>query len=321
MRFIVYGAGAVGSVVAARLSRHYRVALVAREAHARAIRERGLEIRGKTEMVARDLVATSRPEELAAFRDPAPVILLTVKSYDTKAAVEALEPFWTEAIFVSLQNGLGNEEAIAERAPRVLSAVINQGAIFLEPGVVFHAGERDTYFGPFAGAGAEDVERLAEAFVTAGMAALAVPDVERRLWEKTILNAAVNPVTALLGLRTGELLDEATERILERIVEESVAVAKAAGIEVGAAAIMEAIRAVARATPDNKSSMLQDLERGKRTEIDAINGAIVERAQRLGVEAPLNDLLSRLVRTASLSRGGADGMMPERSTDGSTGGA
>lgn len=300
MRFIVFGAGGVGSVVAAKLSRHHDVALVGRDDHVQAIREKGLELRGKTEMVAKDLVAVRRADELD--EEPPPVILVTVKAYDSPVARDALKVFWKTAVFVSLQNGLGNEEVLAERASRVLSAVVNQGAIFLEPGVVYHAGERDTYFGPFAGTEAEDAERVAAAFVEAGMAAEAVPDVERRLWEKTVLNAAVNPVAALLGLRSGELIDEATLRILRSIVEESVAIAKASGIGVEVDDVMKAIDGIARATPDNKPSMLQDLERGKRTEIDAINGALVERAERSGLPAPLNDLLTRLVRNSGRSR-------------------
>ncbi|HSF17532.1 MAG TPA: ketopantoate reductase family protein [Vicinamibacteria bacterium] len=295
---LVFGAGAVGSLVAARLSRICNVTIVGREDHISVVCRRGLEVRGITELVATDLKAATHIDEVAAPE----VVLVTVKSNDTRDAVEALRPFWNEALFVSLQNGLGNEEILAEHVPRVLGAVINQGVTYVEPGIVFHAGERETLFAPFAGSDLEDARRVVRTFVDAGIPARAVPDIRRDLWAKTILNAAVNPVTALLSKRTGELLDEELASVLEAIVRESVAIARASGIELDVAEILESLRAVAQATKDNKSSMLQDLERGRPTEIDAINGALVERARALSVPAPLNALLTHLVRARASAR-------------------
>jgi 2-dehydropantoate 2-reductase len=297
MRLLIFGAGAVGSVVAARLSQNNDVSLVAREAHVRAIREHGLVLTGRTESTTTNLIACTAVAELPA---PAPdFVLVTAKAHQTAQAVRELEPFWTTSIFVSLQNGLGNEELMAERASRVLGAVINQGATFLAPGRVFHAGESTSEIGPFQGTALEDASVLAARFQEVGIRARATADPRPPMWRKAVLNAAVNPLTALLGKKTGEILqDRELESAMAGIVRESVAVARATGIALEEEDILDSIREVARATPENKSSMFQDLEKGRRTEIDFINGAIAARAQALGMEAPLNDLLTRMIHVA-----------------------
>lgn len=295
MRILVFGAGALGSVVAARLAGAHDVALVGRRAHVEAIRRRGLKVSGKTEIVATGLEAVTSVGELGG--PPPEVVLLTVKSYDTAAAVAALSPFRDASVLVSLQNGLGNEETIAAGASRVLGAVINQGATLLGPGEVFHAGTGDTELGPFEGTTMDDARALAAAFEGVGMPAVACEDIRARIWSKVILNAAVNPLTALLRMRTGELLgSDDLLGALDLVVDESVAIARACGVTLDAGELLDLIRKVVEATRDNRSSMLQDLEKGRRTEIDAINGALIDRAREHGLACPVNELLARMVR-------------------------
>ena len=297
MRVLVFGAGAVGSVVAARLADGHDVSLIARASHVRAIREHGLVLSGRTEKTVRNLAACSGVSELS--REAPEYVLVTAKAHQTEEAVRELSPYWGSSIFVSLQNGLGNEELMARRAERVLGAVINQGAILLEPGRVFHAGEATTEIGPFQGTSLADAGVLARVLDEAGIRARAVADIRPPMWRKVVLNAAVNPLTALLGKKTGELLhDPELEAAMAEIVQESVAIARASGVELEAGEILEAIREVARATPENRSSMLQDLERGRPTEIDFINGELARRARAMGLDAPRNELLTRLVRAA-----------------------
>ncbi|MCH7825954.1 MAG: 2-dehydropantoate 2-reductase, partial [Acidobacteria bacterium] len=289
--------GALGSVVAARLADAHEVCLVGRRNHVDAINERGLQITGHTEIVQTAIYATTDPSSLKGVAPDA--VLLTVKAYDTRSAVAALSDYWSTSIFVSLQNGLGNEEAIAEQATKVLGAVINQGATFIGPGEVFHAGSGEIDLGPFAGTTDDDAETIAAALRDAGFPARARRDIRAKIWAKVILNAAVNPLTALLRKRTGELIgNEALEDALGLVVEESVAIAAACGVSLDATEILDKIRAVAEATRDNKSSMLQDLERGRRTEIDAINGALIARAREHGIPCPANELLANMVRAA-----------------------
>jgi 2-dehydropantoate 2-reductase len=297
MRLMVFGAGALGSVVAARLAEHHTVSLVGRREHVEAIRSRGLRITGHTELVQTRIEALTDPAEVG---DEPEAVLLTVKAYDTAAAIVALAPLVDSALFVSLQNGLGNEEILATRCARVLGAVINQGATMLAPGEVYHAGSGSIAIGPFFGTGASDAEAIAAALAEAGFPARAVTDIRARIWEKAILNAAVNPLSALLRKRTGELIEsDALRAAMRQVVDESVAIAAACGIALAADAVFATIEQVAEATRDNKSSMYQDLERGRRTEIEAINGALVERAREHGVPCPANELLAQMIRAVS----------------------
>jgi len=293
MRIMVFGAGALGSLVAARLADAFDVTLVGRRDHVDAIRTSGLRVTGCTERHQTGIHAVTEPDGGAPD-----FVLLTTKAHDTAAAVAA-PGFPTASIVVSLQNGLGNEEQLARRSGKVLGAVINQGVTYLEPGAVYHAGEGETELGAFQGTSLEEAELLASAFNEVGLPARTVLNIRERIWLKAVLNAAVNPVTALLRCRTGEILgDPELEAAIRAVVEESVEIAGAAGITLQEDAVLEKIWSVARATSDNKSSMLQDLERGRVTEIDAISGALVERARELGVPSPRNALLARLVRAA-----------------------
>lgn len=304
MRFMVFGAGALGSLVAARLAEVHEVSLVARPEHVAAIRERGLRISGHTELVQRRIEAVTDAADVAAQPD---AVLLTVKAYDTAAAMDDLARFTDQALFVSLQNGLGNEEIIAARGARVLGAVINQGATLLGPAEVHHAGSGEVTIGPFRGTGDADAETIAAALADAGFPARAVTDIHTRIWAKAILNAAVNPITALLRVRTGVLIDsEELRAAMRQVVEESVAIARACGIALDVDEVFATVEAVVEATRDNKTSMYQDLERGRRTEIEAINGALVARAREHGLPCPANELLARMVRGAELV-GKADG--------------
>ena len=295
-RVVVFGCGAVGSVLAARLAKRCPVAVVARGRRLRQIRRLGIAVQGATEASVA-VPAAEAPEHLIGF-DPH-YVLVTVKAPDTAAAARSLASLGNRAVRVSLQNGLGNEEILAADGGPVIGAVNNNGATLLESGRVFHAGLGEVILGAFSGTGGETVRRLQEPLEEVGFPVRAVGDIRGPLWEKAILNAAVNPVTALLGLRSGELLeDPGRKRIVALVVREAVAVARAEGIAISEAEAEETIRRVVRRTASNKSSMLQDLERGAPTEIGSITGVIVQRGTRRGIRTPWNRLLLRLVRAA-----------------------
>ena len=295
-RFVVFGCGAVGSVFAARLASRVPVAVVARGARLAAIRRRGLTVEGAT--TARlEIRAEATAGDLAGF-DPA-YPLVTVTAQSTEAAAAGLEALGPESVRVSVQNGLGNEERLAAGGAPVIGAVNNNGATLLDDGRVFHAGLGEVILGGWAHVGKQAVEALQACLTGAGFAARTVSDIRRPLWEKAILNAATNPVTALLRLRTGRLLDDPGVRVvMERSVCEAVAVARADGVATSEDAVWAMIRRVVAATPQNKSSTLQDLERGIPTEVDSFTGVIIRRAARHGVATPWNALLHRLIRRA-----------------------
>ena len=293
-RFLIFGAGAIGSVFAVRLGARHPVAVVARGERLARIRRDGVAVKGATEGVVRPPAAPTAAE-LAGFGPD--FVLVTVKAHATAAAARALAPLGTGPVRVSLQNGLGNEEALAAGGYPVVGAVSNSGATLLESGQVFHAGLGEVILSGFQGAADEAVADLGVCLSEAGFPVQQVPDIREPLWNKTILNAALNPVSALLGLRTGQLLrDPGSAQLLRLLVREAVSVAVAEGIATSEAEVWATVERIVARTAGNKTSMLQDLERGVRTEIEAMNGVIVARGAEHGIETPWNRLMLRLIR-------------------------
>lgn len=238
--------------------------------------------------------------ELSRLRDPFDVVLVLVKSWRTSAVAErAAAAAGRDGLVVTLQNGLGNAEilAAAAGAHRVVAGTTALGATLLAPGVVRCGGVGPTVLGgalPLLG-------ELAALFVAAGLPTTTTDDLAAALWTKLAVNCAINPVTALAGVTNGRLLTDASLR--ERAVaaaREVFAVAAAGGLALGGDP-GERVLAVARDTAANRSSMLQDLERGRRTEIDALAGAVVAAGERLGVATPVNAALAAAVRRAEAS--------------------
>ena len=293
---MVFGAGAIGSWLGGLLAKAGNdVTLVARSEHAAVIAARGLTVSGKTELVARPK-AVLRADEA----DVPDVVLLTVKAYDTKRAIPQMGPLvGARTAVVSLQNGLGNVEALADAFDerQVFAGVTTHGVTFVEPGHVRHAGVG--YF--MVGSPYDQHERaqeLVDLFRAAGIAdAQRTPRVFGELWAKVVVNASINPLTAITGLPNGALLRvPALRELMQRTAEEAIDVAKADDAELPEDDLLARARRVAELTATNKSSMLQDVERGKPTEIDAICGEIVARGAKHGIDTPVNLALRALVK-------------------------
>ena len=285
----ILGAGALGTLFAHRLLSRTssEVRLLARSP-----RPDWVEVEGE----GRVAVLTEGPP-----RGPVDLLLVLVKAYDTEAAIRWAEAaVGPETVALTLQNGIGNAEAIAAVVPpeRILAGTTAQGAARLAPGVVRHGGSGPTYLAPWAGGGLaeEQAEAVAALLRQAGIATEAVADAQPLLWMKLAVNCGINALTAILQVPNGELLLRPDAlRTLEAAAAEVGAVAVAAGITLPADPVERTV-AVARATAANRSSMLQDAAAGRRTEIDAINGAVVERGAQLGVPTPVNAVLTQLVR-------------------------
>lgn len=294
MRILVFGAGAIGSLLGGLLSIENDVTLVARKAHADAINRRGLRISGLTNRLAHPTAATEVPVD---FRPLPDIIFVTTKAYDTAAAADALRAFWRQSAFVTLQNGLGNAEALAADAERVVAGTTTHGVTFVAPGEVVHAGAGDTLVGPFAHATRADAKRIADALTAAGISTRVVDDVRRELWAKAVVNAAINPLTAVLRRPNGELVRNADLRaLLQQAAREGALAANAAGVDLDPEALAAKAVEVATRTAENRSSMLQDVERGRRTEIEAITGALLRAAGPKGPPLPTQTTLYALVR-------------------------
>jgi len=304
VRIVVFGAGAMGSFFGGLLSRRHDVTLIGRTEHMEAIRARGLRITGKTSMIARPHAATRVP----AGAKPE-LIFVTTKSYDTDKATVALRPFADEAVFVTVQNGLGNAEAIAKVAKRVVAGTTTHGVTSLGPGEIRHAGVGETVLGAWVGIREADLVRLRDLLADAGVVVRITGDVKTELWSKLVVNASINPLAALAGVPNGRLVrDKALLASLEAVCREATSVAKAEGAAVDPDELYHRTVLVARRTAANRGSMLQDLDRHRRTEIDSITGAVVRAAARHEIPVPLNRALLALVRAReSAGREASDG--------------
>jgi 2-dehydropantoate 2-reductase len=239
---------------------------------------------------------------------PVDLLLVLVKAYATADAIRMaldLGAVGPATVALTLQNGLGNAEALAEAlgAARVLAGTTAQGATLLAPGRVAHGGAGPTLIAPWApgGPAAAAAATVAALLSEAGLPAEVAGDPRPLLWAKLTVNCGINALTALLRVPNGELLTRpGARRLMEAAAREAGAVAAAAGVVLPGDPA-ERVALVARATGANRSSMLQDVERGRRTEVDAINGAVAREGRRLGVSAPVNETLADLVRALSES--------------------
>jgi len=305
VRVCIVGCGAVGSLFAASLAQLEDVEVWAydlAQAHVDAINAHGLRLSGAGDVVGR-LRATTEAGELPACE----LGIVATKSMHTQAAISATAHAFVEGSVCSVQNGLGNEESIAEHAARVIRGTTFPAGRVLEPGHVQWDVKGDTTIGPFEPSPAPmaEVERLAEACTRAGLPTTAVADARGPQWRKVIFNAATNPVGALTGLTHGRVCeDPGLRRLVSGLVDEGKAVAAAQGIELDADP-EELIDHAARpdVAYDHKASMLQDVEARRQTEIDYLNGGIVRFGRENSVPTPLNEAILALVKGLERSWG------------------
>lgn len=293
MRVLVFGAGAVGGFLGARLaSAGHDVVVIARPSMVAAIRSSGLRVVGRSELVTRPRASDSIPPG-SGFD----VVLLTVKGPALAEAGRAIARSLAEPLLlVAWQNGLGVEVPLAAGLREggwdhplrwVVRAVNSYGLTLESPGVVRHAGDGEVLL-PDEGPGARvDGARLvAELLRSAQLNVRQVVSFERELWRKALVNAAINPVTADHGVLNGRLLDDPWRGQAVGLLREAQRAAALAGQEFSDAEAEQELWRVVRATAGNRSSMLQDVERGRRTEIDLISGYLLDVADRTGVDLP-----------------------------------
>jgi len=305
-RILVAGAGALGSVFGGLLAAAGDdVTLLGRAPHLAAVLDAGLAIEGLWgECRVSGLTVAC---DAAALRAPFDAILLTVKSYDTAAMLAATaEMLAADGCLLSLQNGLGNVERVlaAVGAERALGGRVIFGAEIPRPGAVRVTVCADPVAVGAVAAGKVPAEAHARAwaarFGKAGIPAEFTPDLHAHLWTKVFYNAALNPLGALFGLPYGAIASDADARgVMDAVIDEGYAVARARGV-VPIVANAEAYRQIfytrlVPATVHHRSSMLQDLERGRPTEIEALNGCIWAYGREVGVATPVNATMTRLV--------------------------
>jgi 2-dehydropantoate 2-reductase len=266
----------------------------ASEAVCASIRRAGIVVERDGERVAVKAAAVTD----AASVGPVDVVIFFTKCYQTRAAATAAAPLVAdETAVVSLQNGWGNGDVLAEAfdAERVCVGVSYHSATSLGPGRVAHTAAGPTLVGALGGGDAY-AERVVGCFTAAGLEARHVPGVRHEIWKKLVLNAAALPTSALTGLVAAALAEPGgLWDVVEALAREAVAVGRAAGFDVDEQERIETIRGALERAGNGKASMLQDVEAGRRTEIDVINGAVARLGEQASVPTPMNSAMVALI--------------------------
>jgi 2-dehydropantoate 2-reductase len=303
---VVIGPGAMGCLFAGLLleAGQEDVWLLDKyEERAEEIARNGVKIEGMGRagsLLVRGIQATANPKEIGT----ADIVLICVKSYDTAEASHSILPaVGDNTTVLTLQNGLTNVGVISQilGEDKVIGGVTSHGATMLGIGHIRHAGIGETVVGELGGGISSRTECIANILRSAGFQTTVSCDIYSYIWGKLIINAAINPLTAITRLKNGDLLKyEETRKLLSMVAEESAGVATARHISLPYDDAKSSVEAVCSATASNISSMLQDVLHQKRTEIDSINGAIVCEARKAGIEAPINETLTYLVKGMGL---------------------
>lgn len=229
------------------------------------------------------------------------LLMVTTKAGDTLDAVESnLHYVSPDTPIVLFQNGMGCQQAVAERWPQrpILAASTTEGANRPTPGCTVHAGKGETWVGPLTGSATTHLRQVVTALGTSGLTVHAAQDIHRRLWDKLIINAGINAFTAILDCPNGDILtDPFYLEHIDELCDEIAKVMKGDTEEaLPSITIRERIEMIARKTARNTSSMRSDRQRGRPTEIDFINGYIVRRGNELGVDVPTNQMLTNRIK-------------------------
>jgi 2-dehydropantoate 2-reductase len=296
MNFLIVGPGAMGCLFAARLKKagHEVTLLDHIEQRAGLINKQGIRVEG---------ILGEYTVEVPTVTGKIPVepdvAVICVKANETRKASEDIRPLiGPKAYVLTLQNGMGNIEILQEvfGRQRALGGVTAEGATLLGDGHVRHAGRGDTRFGSEAPIGAALADMVA-AFNDAGFKTQSADNVSSLIWGKLIVNVGINALTAITRLKNGRLPDVAgTRAVMEKAVNEAVAVSKAKGIDLPYKDPLGRVVEVCRATAANIASMLQDVLKQDITEVGFINGAIVREGKALGIPTPVNETLTCLVQ-------------------------
>jgi 2-dehydropantoate 2-reductase len=300
MKIAVVGAGAMGSLFGALLAEAgnevwlYDVWVE----HVQTINRNGLSIEREGKLRQVKIKATADPEQI----NRAELVIIFVKSTQTQSAAKTAQYLTgSEGSVMTLQNGMGNADTISEfiEPVRILAGTTSHGATMLGPGSIRHAGVGSTTIGAWDSTepGFRRAKQFSEFFNLAGIDTEAVKDVHSVVWNKLLINIGINAITALTDIKNGQVLDlEITRELSRAAVEEAMNVARSQNVTVREDAADHVCK-VAAATAVNRSSMGQDVDKKRQTEIGAINGFIVREAERLGVEAPVNRTLTALIQT------------------------
>lgn len=294
-QIFILGAGAIGSIYGAFLSEKNDVVLVGNKNHVKAIREKGLQIIGE---VSKNFKV--RAETNISEIPTKALIILTTKAYDSERAVESIKGLLRDdTVILILQNGLGNEEivkrVVGEKA-KVYRGITGMAAELLEYGKVrFWNGETILEK-------SSTTREIAKIFNESGLRTILAEDIRKEVWRKLVLNCVINPLTAIFGVRNCEICKEELKWVRRGIIKECMEVGRAEKIEFEPNFEEEIERKIRKYT--NFSSMYQDISKGKKTEIEFLNGKIVELGRSHGIETPVNETIFHLIKFLEVKKCG-----------------
>ena len=323
LRIGFIGAGSIGSLFGGYLATiksdiyHTEVILFCRKNHAEAINKNGLILCVDQEIKEiRDIRAFESPDDYTGAPSieserPFDYLFLTTKTYDIEGALTQYKKLIDNCKWlVVLQNGVGNEDVIKQYClpEKIIRAVTSNGVIFEQPGKIIHTGKGITKIGlsytnklnlgdKRLEHAIRDLNYLIDILNISGLETLAIEDIIKESWEKVFVNIGINAFGALTRLKNGQLLqNEKIKHLMGEAVKEALRVAEFKKINLSKKDYVGIMYDVAEKTSENKNSMLQDVLKGKNTEIDYINGRIVKYAHELGMNVPINETLTYLIK-------------------------
>ncbi|HID43376.1 MAG TPA: 2-dehydropantoate 2-reductase [Archaeoglobaceae archaeon] len=307
MKILVFGAGAIGSVIGGFLANAgHDVTFLGRKWHVDIIRENGLFITGIWGDHLIDSIRTAT--EISQLDSDYDLILITVKSYSTDEAGKAVRDLLNEKTYViHLQNGLGNAETLLKYIPpdRLITGRVIFG-VEIEPGCVRVTVSADeTVLGSISGSPLPEIKKFADVLSRAGISARITAEIEKYVWAKALYNCALNPLATILEVPYGFLAENPfTREIMDRVIDEIYEVGKKMGVKFEPETAVEYRQLfyskLIPVTAEHHASMLQDIKMGKKTEIDALCGAIARYGKEYGVKTPVNSLLTDLIRAKEI---------------------
>jgi len=298
MNISVFGAGSIGSLFAGRIAYSgFDIAVVGRNPHITEIRRKGLRIiENQQEIISRFPAETNfHPEVIEPD-----AVFITTKAYDNTTVARTMAGKLAEKtpIFI-LQNGMGNEEVFKRNFPKnpIFRAITTEAAELIHPGVVKHVSFGKTSFDVITGQENGYGTKIRSTMRKSGFNAKKASNIQLTMWQKLLTNSAICPLAALLYAPNGQILQkQSTRQIFDAILEEGLVVATQNLPDEDFSMTRDYTLNVIEKTKNNRCSMLQDIERGRRTEIDYLNGFIVRESRRLGLKAPVNAAIADLVR-------------------------
>ena len=298
MKTVIIGAGAMGSLFGGLLTEAGADVwlLDVWKEHVEVLQKTGLSIEWEG---CRRIIPVNATTDVQK-PGKADLVIIFVKSLHTQDAADTAAALLAkDGVVLTLQNGMGNGDILTETVGgrQVLTGTTAHGATLLAPGCIRHAGKATTYIGMWSEGDSHPAGRVAEFFTHAAIQTEMVEEIRPIVWNKLLVNIGINAITALTSIKNGQLLDLPQTRALSAAaVSEAATVARAQGIHIADNMIQQTV-AIARSTTSNRSSMGQDIDAGRPTEISAINGFVVREAERLGMDAPVNRTLTTLIET------------------------